>query len=84
MHEAAVCTEIMEIAQRVATEHGLAQITDIEIVAGPYSCINEQQLNFYFNVAQQGTCMEGAWIRVERDESLTGISQMFVKGIDGY
>lgn len=83
MHEAAVCNEIMDIALRAASQHGLQRITHIQIAAGPYSCINEQQLNFYFNVVQQGTCMEGAWISIDRDESLVGISQMFVKGIDG-
>ncbi len=83
MHEEAVCTEIMEIAQRAAERNGMTRIARIAVAAGPHSCLNEQELNFYFHVVQEGTCMEGAWIDVERDESLTGISQMYVRAIEG-
>lgn len=83
MHEGAVCTEIMDIASRIAEQNDLRKITRIIIAAGPYSCLNEQELNFYFHVAQEGTCMEGAWISVERDENLKGISQMYLRSIEG-
>lgn len=83
MHEGAVCVEIMDIADRVAQQNSLTRIRSITVAAGPYSCLNEQELNFYFHVAQEGTIMEGAWIAVERDETLTGISQMYVQSIEG-
>ena len=83
MHEGSVCAEIMDIALRVASQNALQRIERIEITTGPHSCINEQQLNFYFSVAQQGTCMEGAWINVMQDERLKGPSQMFVTAIEG-
>lgn len=83
MHEGAVCREVMDIALRVAQQNQLSRIERIVVAAGPYSCLNEQELNFYFHVAQEGTCMEGAWITVERDDSLTGVSQMYVRIIEG-
>lgn len=83
MHEGAVCVEIMDIAERVAQQNNLTRIRQINVAAGPHSCLNEQELNFYFHVAQEGTVMEGAWIKVERDETLTGIAQMYVRTIEG-
>ena len=83
MHEGAVCAEIMDIAARTAAEHGLAKIWEIVITVGAYSCVNEGQLNFYFDVAKVGTCMADAVIRVERDESLRGASQLYFKSIKG-
>ena len=50
---------------------------------GPYSCLNPGQLNFYFEVAREGTCMAQASILVERDEALTGVSQMYIREIRG-
>ena len=50
---------------------------------GPYSCIHAAQLNFYFEVIRKGTCMEEAVITIERDEKLTGPSQMYIKTFRG-
>ncbi|MDO5335545.1 MAG: hydrogenase maturation nickel metallochaperone HypA [Coriobacteriia bacterium] len=83
MHEGAVCAEVMDIAQRVARQNSLERIERIVVEVGPYSCLNEQELNFYFHVAQEGTCMEGAWISVERNDGLVGVSQMYVRSIEG-
>lgn len=83
MHEAAVCREIMDIVGRSAKESGLSKVYDIVIAAGPYSCIHEAQLNFYFDIAKQGTCMEEGTIRIERDETLRGPSQIYVRRFSG-
>ena len=83
MHEGAVCAEIMDIAARTAAEHDLAKIREIVITVGAFSCVNEEQLNFYFDAAKPGTCMADAVIRVERDESLRGASQLYLKSIRG-
>ena len=83
MHEGAVCAEIIDIALRVAERNGLSRVSRINVATGPHSCLNEQELNFYFHVAQEGTCLEGAWITVERDEGLAGVSQMYVRTIEG-
>ena len=83
MHEGAVCVEIMDIAARAAEANGLKTIREITVTVGAYSCVHERPLNFFFDAAKPGTCMAGAVIRVERDESLTGPSQLFVKSIRG-
>lgn len=83
MHEGAVCMEIMDIVRRAAEANGLVRVERISVEVGPNSCLNEQELNFYFHVAQEGTCMEGAWISVSRNDEPSGVSQMFVRGIEG-
>lgn len=83
MHEGVVCTEIMELVTRAARENGLSKVYEILVSAGPYSCVNEGQLNFYLGAARAGTVMEEAVIRVERDERLTGASQLYIKSIKG-
>ena len=83
MHEGAVCAEIMDIAERTAAENDLSKIWEIVVTVGAYSCVNEGQLNFYFDAAKPGTCMADAVIRVERDESLRGASQLYLKSIRG-
>lgn len=83
MHESVVCQEIVDIALAAVEKHGLSRVEEIIVSAGPYSCLNEAELNFFFLMARVGTCMEDAYITVERDESLQGASQMFVKSIRG-
>lgn len=83
MHEGAVCREIMDIVSAAAVENEIKNVYEIVISVGPYSCIHEGQLNFYFDVLRKGTCMADAVIHLEKDESLTGVSQMYVKTFKG-
>jgi len=83
MHEGAVCREIVNIVTEAAVENEIRKIYEIVISVGPYSCIHEGQLNFYFDVMKKDTCMEEAVIRLEKDDSLTGTSQMYVKTFRG-
>lgn len=83
MHESVVCQEIVDIVSKAAEAHGLSRVEEIVVSAGPYSCLNEAELNFFLLMARVGTCMENAYITIERDESLSGASQMFVKSILG-
>lgn len=83
MHEGAVCSEIIDIVSHAARVNEIRKVEEILLSVGPYSCLNLSQLNFYFEVARKGTCMESAVIRMEKDESLTGISQMYIKNIRG-
>ena len=83
MHEGAVCTEIMDIVTQAAAVNGMTRVEEIVLSVGPYSCLHLDQLNFYFEVAKKGTCMENAVISMELDESYRGLSQMFVKNIRG-
>lgn len=83
MHESVVCQEIFDIVLSAAEKHGLTCIEEIIVSAGPYSCLNEAELNFFFLMLRAGTCMEDAFITIERDDTLEGASQMFVKSIRG-
>jgi len=83
MHEGAVCREIVDIVGEAAWQNDIAKVYEIVLAVGPYSCINQSQLNFYFDVIRKGTCMEEAVITVERDEDLSGPSQMYIKTFRG-
>ena len=55
MHEGAVCREIVDIVTEAAIENEIRKIYEIIVSVGPYSCIHEGQLNFYFDVMKQET-----------------------------
>jgi Zn finger protein HypA/HybF involved in hydrogenase expression len=83
VHEGAVCREIMDIVEAAARANAIKKVYEIIVSTGPYSCLNENQLNFYFSVARENTCMADAVIRLEPDGSLQGASQMYVKTFRG-
>ena len=83
MHEGAVCKEIVDIVGEAAWQNDIQKVYEIVLAVGPYSSINQSQLNFYFDVIRKGTCMEEAVITVERDEDLSGPSQMYIKTFRG-
>ena len=83
MHEGSVCVEIMDIVTAAAEANDLSKISLIEVAAGPDSCLQEYELNFYFDVLKKCTIMADAVIALVRDMSYRGISQMYVRGIEG-
>ena len=83
MHEGAVCREIMDIVESSARANGIQRVHEIVLAVGPWAGINEMQLNFYFDILRKGTCMDDAVIRVEKEEGLTGTSQMYIKNYRG-
>ena len=83
MHEGSVCREIVDIVTEAAALNDITKVYEIVISVGEYSCVNESQLNFYFNVRKRDTCMEEAYIRIEKDVSITGPTQMYVKTFKG-
>ena len=83
MHEGTVCREIVDIVAEAAADNDIASVYEIVVSVGEYSCVNESQLNFYFDIMKQGTCMEKAFIRLEKDFSITGKTQMYVKTFRG-
>jgi len=83
MHEGTICREIVEIISNAAMEHHIQKVYEIILSVGPYSCIHERQLNFYFEIMREGTCMDEAIIKVERDDTLQGASQMYIKTFRG-
>ena len=83
MHEGSVAREIMSIVEKSAIENDISRVYEIVLRVGPYSCLHEQQLNFYFDVLGKGTCMENVKILLEKDETITGPSQMYIKTYKG-
>ncbi len=83
MHEGAVCREIVDIVSQSAADNDITRVYEIVVAVGEYSCVNEHQLNFYFDVMKKDTCMEKAVIRLEKDISLTGPSQMYIRTYRG-
>lgn len=83
MHEGTLCREIIDIVSHAADINNIERVFEIVLRVGPYSCVHEQQLNFYFDIMSKGTCMAEAIIHIERDESITGTSQMYVKTFIG-
>lgn len=83
MHEGTVCREIMNIVDASAKANDIQKVHEIILAVGPWAGINEQQLNFYFDILRPGTCMSEAVIRVEKDESIRGSSQMYIKTFRG-
>ena len=83
MHEGTVVREIMEIVDRAAQQNDITKVSEIVLRVGPYSCIHAQQLNWYFEILAKETCMEGAVIQIERDDTISGTSQMYIKTFRG-
>ncbi len=75
--------EIMDVVNAAAKRNGLHKITDILLALGPFSVLVMLQLNFYFDEARLGTIMSEAVLRMEQNDALTGIRQMYVKSIAG-
>ena len=83
MHEGSVCREIVDIVTEAARLNDITKVYEIVISVGEYSCVNESQLNFYFDIMKRDTCMEQAYIKVEKDMTITGRTQMYVKTFRG-
>ena len=83
MHEGTVVREIMNIVENAARQNDITTVSEITLRVGPYSCIHEQQLNWYFDILGKGTCMENAVIQIERDDTISGTSQMYIKTFRG-
>ena len=83
MHEGTVVREIMSIVDTAAKANDIRKVYEIILRVGPYSCIHERQLNWYFEILRKDTCMEDAVIKIERDDSIIGTNQMYIKTFKG-
>ena len=83
MHEGTVVREIMNIVDEAAKANDILNVYEIVLRVGPYSCLHERQLNWYFEILRAGTCMENAVIKIEKDDSISGVNQMYIKTFKG-
>ena len=65
MHELGIAQSIIDIAIRVAKENGGSGISVVRIQAGEFRGIIQEQLEFSFAFAAEGTIAQGAKLEVE-------------------
>ena len=83
MHEGTVCREILDIAIEAAINNGISKIYVITMVKGVNSCIHDDELQFYFDIARKGTIASEAVLVIEVDENITDYHSEYVKNIEG-
>ena len=83
MHEGTVCREILDIAIETAINNGISKICVITMVKGVNSCIHDDELQFYFDIARKGTIASEAVLVIEVDENITDYHSEYVKNIEG-
>ena len=66
MHELAITQSILDIAQKVADEHGATRVKSVRIMLGEYSSVVPQCIQDYFDVISKGTVVEGAFLDIRR------------------
>lgn len=64
MHELAVATGIVEIAEATLHENGLKKIYAVQVVIGELTCVDESALRFAFEPASKGTVVENAELHI--------------------
>ena len=55
----------------------------ITMVKGVNSCIHDDELQFYFDIARKGTIASEAVLVIEVDENITDYHSEYVKNIEG-
>ena len=66
MHELAITQSILDIAQKVAAEHGAKRVKSVKIMLGEYSGVVPQCIQDYFDVVSKDTVVEGAFLDIRR------------------
>jgi hydrogenase nickel incorporation protein HypA/HybF len=66
MHEAGIAESILGIADDVARENDLARITSITVQLGKFTSIEEDSLDFAFQVMSKDTLADGAELVIEK------------------
>lgn len=65
MHELSIATNIVRIAEREAAHAGASTITGVRLRIGALSGVVRDALEFAFDVATEGTMLEGAALTIE-------------------
>ncbi|MCD6521261.1 hydrogenase maturation nickel metallochaperone HypA [Candidatus Calescamantes bacterium] len=80
MHEVTVAENIVKIALNVMKEHSLKKINKINIKVGKMSCINEESLQFAFEILAKESGLEDVDLHIIRENELFDI---YVESIEG-
>ncbi len=65
MHELSIAQGIMQIVEAERAKHGFDKVSVIHLRSGALSGIDEQALQFAFEVVREGTCAAEAIIDLE-------------------
>lgn len=66
MHELAVTEHIIRISKEEAEKHKAAKVKEIRIKVGAMSGLIPDCIQFYFDMASEGTIVEGAVLKIEK------------------
>ncbi len=65
MHELSIAYHLVEAASEAATRHGRGRVVALHLRLGALSCVHRDALEFCYELAAQGTPVEGARLVVE-------------------
>jgi hydrogenase nickel incorporation protein HypA/HybF len=65
MHELSIACSLVEMAEREARAAGAARVTGVTLAIGDLAGVVRQALDFAFDVATEGTMLDGATLTVE-------------------
>jgi hydrogenase nickel incorporation protein HypA/HybF len=66
MHELPVTEHIIRIAKEEAEKHNASKVKEIRIKVGELSGLIPDCMQFYFDIASEGTIVHGAFLRIEK------------------
>lgn len=66
MHEVSIVEGIIESVTQQRSNHNFERIISVEITCGQYNCVDEETLQFCYDIATKGTWLEGAGIMIKR------------------
>jgi len=66
MHEVSVATEICDIVLQACKENYISKVSKVTLELGEFSCIQEEQLQFAFEIIIESTIIEGSSLNIER------------------
>ncbi|HDK7169372.1 TPA: hydrogenase maturation nickel metallochaperone HypA [Clostridium botulinum] len=71
MHETAVICEVVDIVLKTAKDNALEKITKVILRIGEFSCVQEDQLKFSYEIICRDTLLEGSDLVIEWVQPLT-------------
>ncbi|MCS7180954.1 MAG: hydrogenase/urease maturation nickel metallochaperone HypA [bacterium] len=67
MHELSIINNLIKIIEEICKENNAKKLLKINLKINPYSCLDEENLNFIFSSLTKGNKIyEGAQIHLER------------------
>ncbi len=87
MHEMSIAAAIVEEATRIAGEHGVSRIEELEVQIGVIRQVVPEALEMAFAFASEGTPVEGAQLHVTEEQLVAVCNDcdcMFLPAIDNF